>query len=293
MSGFGHPDPLIDSWLSDGPNVLSSPAREAVSKAIRVTHQRRALVLWLPDLGKRRALAVAGVVLAAVLTIALATGSRLLAPVPSSTAAPPSSPDSVQPSTLPSADQAVGSVTIKRPWVILSFEYRIPSGLELARGRESSSGEAGYAWFANMGAAYNPTGRGVVVEEVTYAKAHYSGGTFLGTDAEDFLAGMAASDAFAIGDVSATTLDGRSAWSASVTSGHFDISPGSLAAMSVHFDLPSRIIVADVDGAIVMVQIWAGSDEDLEAWLPEALLFVNSMRFRVERAPSASSGIGG
>ena len=56
MSVYRHPDPVIESWLADGPSMLSLPAREGVSRAVRATRQRRIVVLWLPDMRAGRLL---------------------------------------------------------------------------------------------------------------------------------------------------------------------------------------------------------------------------------------------
>ncbi|MEO6349839.1 MAG: hypothetical protein ABIP53_04230 [Candidatus Limnocylindrales bacterium] len=44
--------------------------------------------------------------------------------------------------------------------------------------------------------------------------------------------------------------------------------------------VPSRLIVADVDGVTVMVQIWADNQVEFDAWLPIATKFVSSIHFR-------------
>lgn len=259
MSHTLHPDASIAAWLADGPTTLSPQRRDDVKSAARRTPQRRLVILPLPSSRGLRLVLVAAALV--VLGLAIALGAGSLPKI-----GPPPSPE-----TPPHA------AMIERPWVTLAFDYDIPDGLELVRGMGGPP-RMGYVGFASRAG-------GVAVEEVSRAIAHFTNGQFLGTDAAGFLAGMANNDQFTIGEVSATTLDGRPAFAADVTSGHFDISVSDSEASigSLSFDHPSRVIVADIDGAIVLVQIWAGSSAELEAWLPKALEFVDSMRFRVER----------
>ena len=56
----------------------------------------------------------------------------------------------------------------------------------------------------------------------------------------------------------------------------------SLEENYVKFHEPSRLILADVQGVLVGVQIWAGQPDELEAWLPTAMEFVESIEFSNE-----------
>jgi hypothetical protein len=44
-------------------------------------------------------------------------------------------------------------------------------------------------------------------------------------------------------------------------------------------DIPSRLIVADVGDRTIMAQIWAGTQIDLEEWLPVAQELIDSVEF--------------
>ena len=59
---------------------------------------------------------------------------------------------------------------------------------------------------------------------------------------------------------------------------------GTVSSPWVALDIPSLIVVADVDGTTVMVQAWAATDGDLEAWLPVARELIDSIHFLDEPA---------
>lgn len=319
MSSSEHPDPTIAAWLDDGPSSLSAALRSAVKSTARSTPQRRVVRVALPDRRSLRLLAITAALLVVALPLALVAGGARLFSVPQPTVNPqptlhlqPTLAPSLEPTPgvatpAPSNQPGPGAAVIRRPWLTLSFTYRIPEGQVLAfsgAGQEQvESRRVGYVWFtegapwaygtppvplsypADQSPPPDPTfvvgSRGVIVEEVTNAIAHFTNYAALGSDAASFLAGMAANEQFRVGTVSATTLDGVPALTALVTQGHFDIHHGPGVTTSVNFALPSRVIVADIDGAIVMVQIWAGSEQELDAWLPRAMEFVSTMRFEV------------
>ncbi len=43
--------------------------------------------------------------------------------------------------------------------------------------------------------------------------------------------------------------------------------------------MPSRLIVSEVDGSTIFIVIWARTAQELEAWLPIADEFVESIHF--------------
>jgi hypothetical protein len=49
----------------------------------------------------------------------------------------------------------------------------------------------------------------------------------------------------------------------------------------VDFSRPNLTSLVDVAGQVVLFQIWATSDAELEAWLPDARAFIESMRIVV------------
>jgi hypothetical protein len=140
--------------------------------------------------------------------------------------------------------------------------------------------------------------RGVLVVDLTDAIRHGSLAEQppLGTDARSFLDELekpfpyqGAVIDFDVTDVTATTLDGRPAWSAVVTLGaehstftHIDsyLSNGKIRTRTcaMEFGLPNQVIVSDVGTAVVGVQTWAESESELAAWLPEARGVADALR---------------
>ena len=58
---------------------------------------------------------------------------------------------------------------------------------------------------------------------------------------------------------------------------------------AIDLSVPSRLILATVDGAGLVVQIWAPTEADLSAWMPTATEFVDSIHFtRQPLAPAAT-----
>ena len=54
---------------------------------------------------------------------------------------------------------------------------------------------------------------------------------------------------------------------------------GGTGSRLVRLDVPSRLIVSDVNGLPVVVQIWASTTRDLEAWESTAMRFLYGVHF--------------
>jgi hypothetical protein len=120
--------------------------------------------------------------------------------------------------------------------------------------------------------------RGILIAEVTEARSHGSlKGKRLGSDAATIVAGLRTVAGFSVLDPARDRLAGLPAVSAEVsTSGlegwkHIDrrTSAGDLGCVA-DFTLPSRVTAVDVQGAVVLVQVWAADNEGLRQWLPTA-----------------------
>ena len=96
-----------------------------------------------------------------------------------------------------------------------------------------------------------------------------------------------------IGAQSASTLDGRAAVAADIDplrqrceTADVHLTPSLLGGDYVPLDRPSKLVLADIDGLIVGVQIWAERPEDLERWIPTAMQFVESIHFEPYPPPA-------
>ena len=111
----------------------------------------------------------------------------------------------------------------------------------------------------------------------------------LRTAPAEFLADLRDIAGIPMGAIAETTLDGRPALTVMLPgTGGFDIHvTGRMMGLSgtyVLVNIPSRLIVAEIDGTTVFVLIWARTGDDLGAWMPVAdqlLRDVHQLRLRV------------
>jgi hypothetical protein len=142
--------------------------------------------------------------------------------------------------------------------------------------------------------------RGIQVVNVTDALTHpcpLAGGSSrvpLGDEPADFIADLESISGLRLEDVEGTTLDGRPAVRATALasrcgSNDLHLSPG--IGRWVTLRVPARLIVSQVGGATVLIQIWADTILDLESWLPVAQQTVDSIDFdEPERGATPSAG---
>ena len=309
MNGYRHRDPQIEAWLADGPTTLSGTATMAIKSAARTLPQRRGVAVpWSNPNRSTRPMLLAAAVLVAAATLALAVGAPLwFAPDPKPTGTPATSPAvSASPAALasppiiltgvncfPLEEQPPGAAPIGRAVLLhdrVAVEYSLPldTGLRVVL----VGGSLGFI---------DDQGRGIAVVDVTETKRHGSlvQQPPLGTDARTFLEELDKRFPYVNGqvidydvtDLTPTTLGGRPAWSAVVTWSaehsswtHIDrsIYRPTESACALEFDVPHRLFVVDVSSAVVAVQIWAASEPDLAAWLPEAIPLADSLRIMEE-----------
>ncbi len=61
---------------------------------------------------------------------------------------------------------------------------------------------------------------------------------------------------------------------------HTDPITRGLGNASIVTDTVADSILIDVDGRTLLIDIWAQTDEELDAWIPAAMEFVDSIRFQ-------------
>lgn len=134
----------------------------------------------------------------------------------------------------------------------------------------------------------NPAGnaRGIIIASAEQAWSHGNSGRFmLRTAPSEFITDLRDTASVPMGSIDETTLDGRPALTTMLPgTGGTDIHVrGPITGLSldnyVLVNLPSRLIVADIDGTTVFLLIWARTDADLLAWMPVADEFVDSIHF--------------
>ena len=113
-----------------------------------------------------------------------------------------------------------------------------------------------------------------------------------GTPAE-ILEDLRAIGGVGIGAQSSSALDGKAAVATDIDplrqrceTADVHLTASVLGGAYVPLDRPSRMILADVDGLVVGVQIWTERPEDLESWIPTATEFVETIHFEPYPPPT-------
>lgn len=186
---------------------------------------------------------------------------------------------------------------------VVPFEYSVPPGSLI---RSTVSNSAMVAWVGGPDVVPSPfeagnpaqqpapsNVRGIIIGRGSEAWSHSSSGRFmLRTSPAGFLLDLREIANVSMGTIEQTTLDGRTALVTSLpgaggtdihVTGHMQ-GLGSISSYAI-VNLPSSLIVADIDGTTVFILIWARTVADLETWLPQAHALVDSIHFLPEGQP--------
>jgi len=134
--------------------------------------------------------------------------------------------------------------------------------------------------------------RGVIVASGEKAWSHAGDRFYIEPAPPAFVADLRDRFGVAMGPVVETSLDGRPAVATVLTgASQNDIHVlGPITGLPrgpfVLLDDPARLIVTEVDGTTVFVLIWARTAADLDAWMPVADRFVDSIHFQPQVDPS-------
>ena len=120
--------------------------------------------------------------------------------------------------------------------------------------------------------------RGVIVASGEEAVGHGRSARFtLRAGPAEFLADLRDTAGVHMGPTTETTLDGWPALTVMLPGiGGPDIHVGRSYVL---LTIPSRLVVAEIDGTTVFILTWARTADDLAAWMPVADAFVASFRF--------------
>jgi hypothetical protein len=282
---FRHSEPRIAAWLAEGPDSATADSRRAIAAEIGRMPQHTAK--GLSEITRHSRLLAAAAVLIVVAAFGIAAaGFRPVAPEPTPTTTPEATA-SAAPRVTVELDHA------ERPMVV-TFEP--PDGFDAVSAKTDVG--SGLAVFSSSALGepadgypiLEPGTHGISIADVTTASEHGSVvfHPVFGGSAIEFLAGLDANEAFMVEDRAPTSLGRLPAWSARVSLEgqgwtHIDVQrPTGGKVASISFDNASIIFVADLADAIVLVQVWADSPENLESWLPRAMVVVNSIEFEYE-----------
>ena len=101
-----------------------------------------------------------------------------------------------------------------------------------------------------------------------------------------FLADLGTIAGIGFGEPVQVEFDGRPALAVTVDPaasrcpfGDFHVLGGALSSGYVLLSVPARLVVTDVDGMTIVLQAWAATKDDLDAWMPTATEFLDSVHF--------------
>jgi hypothetical protein len=278
MTTFDPSDDLLRDLFERRAGLpLPADLRSTVLAATSAASQRRPW--WRPVADAAHAarlLAVAALLLALIAIAVAVAGSQRTAP---------DDPDAFGP---------IQSTTMSGR----SVEFRVPADLEL---KPALAEGAMRAWTEVGGEAYRrtedgqamPGSRGIVIASARGAVVHpcpMSDGGASRVDVRDDLAGFPA-DLEAVAGITLpltpATVDGHPALRTHIDParnrcefGDFHVEGASgIGPGYVLLSLPSDMTFVDVDGGTLVVQVWAATEADLEAWRPLVAPMLETLRF--------------
>ena len=160
-----------------------------------------------------------------------------------------------EPTPNPSPRGEASSAILRTETAATSVQYWVPEGLNLADHEE---------WSNLLTLTPDDPGRGVVIADVTFFSVH-DGGRTTTTSAMEFLEILNGSDLFSVTDESAATIGSRTARQAVIEAqlgfnSHIDLLP---TATTVEFGYPNVTSVVEVNERLILIQIWAETDDAL------------------------------
>lgn len=206
--------------------------------------------------------------------------------------------DSVRFEPKPGATVA-GEVQVAEPFAI-PFRYVVPPGGDLIVSRATNNM---YALTNGATEPYPANGlypvpglRGIAVSFSPSPSIYGDPRTFgvsygdsVTLRPDTFLADLSRNSQLSIGQIETIELGGLPAsqadidhvgWGVSTAYPYIELEPdGSLPVGYLNFSFPSRLIVARSEGGVVLVHIWAGTEEDFVAWIADATALVESITF--------------
>lgn len=286
-------DRRLGDWLEEGAQTIPDWLVEQALDQAHATRQVGAGIRWpwpTRPVSRLRLAVVLVLVLATLLAIAVGIGSNRRQVSPTRLLVTEAggcwddgTPTAVAiegPMTIPDSNVLVDLPDLHQ---LTSIGQAMPGVVGLGDGVPGLS----YGYEADGNTVYLLTAaRGIVVAEVTEARSHGSlTGVRLGATPGSFVTGLRDIAGFTVSDPTSVGFAGLPAVAAEVSSGtasgwrHIDrrTSEGELGCV-VDFTLPSRVTVVDVEGLLVLVQVWAADEEKLRAWVPAADALLESIR---------------
>ena len=286
----------LGDWLEDGVQTVPDWLVEQALDRAHATRQLRTGIRWpwaSRPVSRLRLGLILALVIATLLAIAVGVGSDRRPILPSRVLVPdarscwsdgaPAALAIQDPIAIPDTDVRVHLPDIQR---LTSSAQAMPGVVGLGDGVPGLS----YGYERDSDNTYvSSAARGIVVAEVTLGQSHGSlAGVRLGETPESFVAGLRDIAGYTVLDPRSVRFADRPAIAAYVSSvassgwKHIDrrTGEGDLECV-MDFALPSRVTVVDVDGVLVLVQVWAANEEGLRAWIPFADAVLESTRLTI------------
>ena len=294
---------LIEAWLEDGPDRAPDRILAKLAGDMESTPQIREVGVNRMLGGAIAAAALAAVVLAMSVVWTGAERPTGVVPTAPASAIPKAEWTPAPPLHTHYAAGHAGHFAIAT--ANIGVEYTVPAGVELMV--ESFRDAAGFAVGAegfsygfvlnetNTDASFVPGARGVVVADITRGIWQRNGTGAPLDEPRAVLEGLAA-DTQATGTIAETDIDGHPALTARLPAHradtYFRIHPSGRSGGTVYFSHPSSVTLVEVGDLLLLIQVWAGSDAELDAWMPVATTFIDSFRIvrTVPMEPEADHG---
>jgi hypothetical protein len=267
----------------------------SVMASITNARQTGAWRTWFPgSLGSLPTLVRVGALLmVAILAITVAFAAAGVSRPPREVTEPT---NAIRPSNVPTeptnAVRPAGPPTGVVDHLIRHFEYTVPAGTKLSG--PVRFGDTMVEWTSGSVpvVAQDPNaphtvgvGRGIVVASANTPWGHGNGRIRLRSVPAELLADLRDRAGIPLGPIAETTLDGHPALVVDVrypgvNDLHFRPRMDGLAGEDyIDLTLASRLIVVDVDGLTMLIDVWARTPDDLATWLPTADAFIDSIHF--------------
>ena len=306
-------DMILEAFDRRARRATPMGLRGSILEATASTRQRRRPWRIHNGGGSLRLLAVAALLVAGLAAGTIFVGSPLVAEKPTT------APVAEEPTTAPLAEETTTAVVADEPVTVAAggdsttveyfrpFEYQVDSTIPLKTIDTRVNGRGALIAFtvgadvpypmANDG-TIEPDTKGVTVSSANGAWVHDcvgDGYTRVREDAALFLLDLRRKGHIGLGETELITFDGRPARLVALdpVANRCDYSDfhaknviHGILQQPMRLTVPSRLIVTEVDGETMVIQVWAGTEAGLQKWLQESAGFVDSIHFTSGEQPA-------
>ena len=305
-------DMIVEAFDRRARRAMPVGLRGPILEATTSSRQRRSL--WnIRDSGTSlRLLAVAALLVTGLGAGTIFVGRPLVADTPTTTpvAEPTKAPVAEKPTAPAVADEpanvaASGETTTVE--YFRPFEYRADSTIPLQTIDTRVNGRGALIAFTvgadipypmTEGGTIEADAKGVTVSSAQGGQVHDCAGDGYSRVREDpalFLLDLRRIAGVGLGETELITFDGRPARFVAVDPAANQCEAADFHAKGfitgilqqpMRLTVPSRLIVTEVDGETMVIQVWAGSEAALKEWLRTSAAFVNSIHFTSGDSPA-------